>query len=344
MPAHIVAEPEIQHKESFSSRPVSAEFHGGDEWSSNGIDFSDYARCGTQQRKQSGGRRLPTPEWALKPEMLRKVIVRMMEKRALYISPQPGTDTERLARAQARIRQTLPQHEATLTKNCLRLVAMKADPSSDSEAARRLAIEVEGKDTVIRFFQKPDCGAGALAMLVYLYYSVGLDSVGVGQQIHMKPPQVRRTLWAMHQLWERMKNEENDYSPHLHINLLCEEVIRQHYAYYRHEYYLHSRDKKRQQKCELRYSPELIDLFNAACARFRNKQRTHCRHGHPICVANAYVSDLERLRKYSCKPCQNAYQARYYARVTRPKSVTKSRHAGVFQVPDGFHENTRARN
>src|SRR3954471_1315626 len=76
--------------------PVSAEYDG-QEFSSPRIDFSDYSRMSTQQHKQSGERRLPTPEWALRPDLLRSVLVHYVERRVGFRKPTPGTESERLA-------------------------------------------------------------------------------------------------------------------------------------------------------------------------------------------------------------------------------------------------------
>src|SRR5580704_4578719 len=118
-----------------------------DGWQSTGIDWADYSRMGTQQRKQSKERRLATPEWALNPEKLRALIVRMMELRACFTFPQPGTDAERLARAQKFIDLWLPKKTATLNRMCQNFVALKKDPTVERSQVERLARQIEGMDS-----------------------------------------------------------------------------------------------------------------------------------------------------------------------------------------------------
>jgi hypothetical protein len=78
--------------------PVSAR-KTVDGWTSPGIAFEDYTRMSTQQRKQSGERRLPTPPWALNDKMLRLLLVTFMEERAGFRKKQKGNLRERLQRA-----------------------------------------------------------------------------------------------------------------------------------------------------------------------------------------------------------------------------------------------------
>jgi hypothetical protein len=38
---------------------------------------------------------------------------------------------------------------------------------------------------------------------VYLYFRAELDSVGVSQEVGIKPPAVRQLLWKLNKLWEK---------------------------------------------------------------------------------------------------------------------------------------------
>src|SRR5579871_5931128 len=62
--------------------PVSAEFHGHDDWSSPGLSYEDYVSMHTHARKLDASRRYVTPAWALNDEALREIIVRYVEARA----------------------------------------------------------------------------------------------------------------------------------------------------------------------------------------------------------------------------------------------------------------------
>src|SRR5882672_9921523 len=95
-------------------RPVDAHYTG-EGWVSNGIAFSDYDRMSTHTHKQSGERRLPTPQWAVNDTMLKEVLVRYMEIRAGWaVHPGDGTPTERLAAAEAAIKSKVSDLIATV--------------------------------------------------------------------------------------------------------------------------------------------------------------------------------------------------------------------------------------
>lgn len=215
-----------------------------DGWVSTGIDFSDYARMGTQQRKQSGERRLPTPTWAVNDAQLQELLVTFMEERA-GLRKKKGTLAERLARAQTAIINQRPRLSAVLDKLCKDYVHIKrfgayADlsdtevldiaesvfnnrPLLASDASglgaremltakqtRDWAIEIEGLDTYLRYTQTG--GAGVVAAIVWLYYRVGMDSVGVGAELGLKPPHIRQTLWRLHEtarkLWKESASKD----------------------------------------------------------------------------------------------------------------------------------------
>lgn len=211
-----------------------------DGWLTTGIDFSDYARMQVQQ-KTLQERRLATPLWAVNNRMLRELIVTFMEERAGFRKPQTGprggelTLRERLDRAQAYIRNARPRMFATLDKLCKEYVKVKRegldlgmtdaewnmlqqqpcltvdDPKdgtvfeeqkrmeTESTKLKSLAIEIEGLDTYLRITKTG--GADFIAAIVYLYYRTGMDSVGVGAELGLKPPHVRQTLWKLHETW-----------------------------------------------------------------------------------------------------------------------------------------------
>lgn len=215
--------------------PVSAR-KTVDGWLSTGIAFEDYSRMGTQQRKPSGERRLPTPTWAVNDKLLQELLVNFMEERA-SIRRKHGTLQERLARAQQAIINQRPRLSAVLDKLCKDYVHIKrfgsyanlsdeevldiaekvfinrpllvSDPSGlgarqmlTAKQARDWQIEIEGIDTFLRYTQTG--GAGVVAAIVWLYYRVGMDSVGVGAELGLKPPHVRQTLWRLHETARKM--------------------------------------------------------------------------------------------------------------------------------------------
>lgn len=180
----------------------------------------------TQQHKPSGERRLPTPQWAVNDKMLRELLVVFMEERAGYRKRQRGELVPRLEKAKAAIIAQRPRMIATLKKLCDEYVYLKrigSAPELDDEALnlslaqplvfeewarpfidltrrRELEIEIEGIDTYLRMHATG--GADVVAAIVYLYYRAGLDSVGVGAELGLKPPHVRQTLWRLHDTWK----------------------------------------------------------------------------------------------------------------------------------------------
>jgi hypothetical protein len=64
-------------------------------------------------------------------------------------------------------------------------------------------------------------------------------------------------------------------------------------------------------------SASFIKLYEKARAKMANPNRKRCKHGHPICAANAHVGDMKRLGVYACDPCNRISQVRYMKRVAK---------------------------
>lgn len=205
-----------------------------DGWISTGISYDDYAGMSLGKRKHTAERRLPTPLWAVNDPLFRRLIVRFMEERAGFRKKQKGGLRERLNRAQTAIIGQRPRLIELCTRLCGNYVAVKdygAFPDKTEDEIARLAaavngyrtpsmyaehnraivdgkrlrdleIEIEGLDTYLRITEHG--GAGFIVAIVYLYYRVGLDSVGVGIELGLKPPHVRQTLWRLHDTWDKM--------------------------------------------------------------------------------------------------------------------------------------------
>lgn len=214
------------------SHPVSATITATG-WLSNGVSFDDYSRMSTQTRRASGERRLPTPEWAMNNPMLRRVLVQFMEERAFSKKERlklKGGLKERLERAKEKIATKRPAAIVVLDRLCGEYTeikskglkpgmtdaewnASKAQPymnfaegearyQDEQKRLRQLEIEIEGIDTYLRISENG--GADIVAAAVYLYYRTGLDSVGVGAELGLKPPHVRQTLWRLHQTAKKL--------------------------------------------------------------------------------------------------------------------------------------------
>ena len=62
---------------------------------------------------------------------------------------------------------------------------------------KRLEVVIDGIDTYLRY--TVNGGADMVASAVYLYYRVGMDSVGVANELGLKSPHIRQTLYRLHQ-------------------------------------------------------------------------------------------------------------------------------------------------
>jgi hypothetical protein len=199
------------------SRPVSA---------GTRLAYSDYVFMSTRQHSLSNERRLATPLWALNDHKLQELLVVFMEERA-GIRHRKGTLQERLERAKRAVIAQHPKKMRTLKSLCMRFVDLLKHGSAQSEEEcaaamekrsggtppldglakpfheeynlRTLDIEIEALDTYLSYTRTG--GADILAAIVYLYYRVGLDSVGVGIQLGLKPPHVRQILYRLNQTW-----------------------------------------------------------------------------------------------------------------------------------------------
>jgi len=199
-------ETQFANRRSF---PVHAEYGADHEWSSTGIDFSDYSRMQTSVRAVAPGRQLQTPTWAVNNMQLRELLVAFLEERAFHsrAGVQTGTLAERLANAQKKVIADCQKLIATIDSLCARLVLLKRSTPLTQEICKRirsLEIQIEALDTRLRFEQR-DGGASLVTGIVFFYYRVGFDSVGTAKQLSIKPPQVRQTLWRLRNTWAKLE-------------------------------------------------------------------------------------------------------------------------------------------
>jgi hypothetical protein len=180
------------------SQPVEAHYvgpnNGENGWASTGISFGDYGNMQTQAHKQTGvgrQRRLETPAYMLDEARRRRVFIRFLELRAGFYSKQQGTEQARLARAEFRLKQSIPRYEALLDECALDYVT-----NPDDAQRRRLQRRIEEYDTTIRVNRDPSI----IPTMARVYYFEQLDSVGVAQRFGLKSPQVRQILYRLTQL------------------------------------------------------------------------------------------------------------------------------------------------
>jgi hypothetical protein len=301
--AHGAVLDEYVHERSTQRLPVSATFHGGDEWESPGLDFADYQRCGTTSHKLNSGRKSTPPSWAQDDKKLRSVLVRYIEVRAGLWLQQTGSEAERLIRAETILRSALPRCEATLTQLSQAYVRQK-NAGYPAGALRRLAINIENLDTVIRFNNQI---AAKVLMASHLYFRCGLNSQEVSDEIGMKPPHVRVLLHRMRAVaWQLGFGEKPKFEGKRESKAGQAAGV------------VPSRAgcviPGRSQPDSRRANPELRAQFENWQKKRNNATLIQCKHGHPICVENAHVGDMRREARYTCNICWKAQNARYMAR------------------------------
>jgi len=162
----------------------------------NSIAWEDYERMNLHTRKQSNERKMPTPEWALDDEKLRKLLVRFVENRAGITLAVPGGLKERLDHAWRVLQGDGPRLQKIMDGLNAEYICC-----TDKKRRHELEVEIENCDTQLMLVAK---GPGALLRMVHLYYRTRLDSVGVAGELGIKPPHVRTTLCRMNQFWKKM--------------------------------------------------------------------------------------------------------------------------------------------
>jgi len=182
-----------QFADRFAMMPVSAE---------TCIAFSDYSSMHTQRHSLAAGRKNETPLWAHNQSAFRELLLRFLESRAFLKRTKPtGTQTERLARACAKLNERVPKKVEVLRDRCRSYVELRNSDAPDAELLRMAAIEIKNLDTEIRTTARL---AEIVVGVVFFYYRCGLDSVETAEKLHLSPCGVRQILWRLARTWERM--------------------------------------------------------------------------------------------------------------------------------------------
>ncbi len=181
------------------ARPVSALTRL--DWT----DFLDGMHVHTH--KQSHDRRLPTPEWALRDDFLREVLVRFLEKRAWCNAAQKGNRSlplaQRIQNAQKAIAAQREKKTAALKRLCKEYAALLGKNGDGAARRWQLDIQIEALDTFLGTTVR-DGGLALTAAVVVLYYRVGFDSVGVGTVLNLKPNHVRQLLYRLNRVAQQL--------------------------------------------------------------------------------------------------------------------------------------------
>lgn len=307
-----------------------AAFNADGDAKNNNIDWSDFGRMQTQRHKLNCSRVYETPTWAMNDPQLRAVIVHYVERRAGFQKIQPGPEMERLKRAEARLAARLPKMDADLTRHCQKHLELKRG-AGDVDYIRKFGEEIEALDTALRVDKNI---TGIALRVATLYWRQGWDSVATAQELSLKPPHVRRTLWCLRAVAARLGFAPAPrHRPGAHggkpipapIRLCVQCGAPRPFGRGQRFCLTCSSARRAARKAGVKFvpklvpsaravivsSPEFIALFEAARRLMRDPNRKRCKWGHPICAANAHVGDLRRTGKYSCNECWKEQAARY---------------------------------
>ncbi|HYM76123.1 MAG TPA: hypothetical protein VE377_09120 [Candidatus Dormibacteraeota bacterium] len=301
---------------------------------SNGIDWGDFGRMGQFQHKLDSGRLSDTPSWATNDKQLRAVLVVYLERRAGLMKPGPGTEIQRLQRAQATLIKQTASFQVSLDKMVHRyagiLARLKETPADTEALAAKhdCATQIQNLDTVLLFNKDI---AGKVLRVVHCYYRMGYTSVQVETETGLKPPHVREILWRLRKVAALLGFHNPPCRRHKRVRyskprvcILCGAPRGKGYKFcdacgslYNHRAASAASTAKKKattpptpKRHAIVSSPEFIALFDVWRARTGDKRR-HCKNGHAICAANAHVGDMRREGRYFCNECQRAYQRQY---------------------------------
>jgi hypothetical protein len=149
-------------------------------------------------------RRRPTPEWALRDDMVREVLVAYLESR-FYVKDRSGTLEDRLARCRAKAEVQLPRKRAKLQEMVSLFRELSRVPETNPSALRSLEREIMNIDTDVFLATKMPEIAGAV---VYLYWRLNWNSVSIAEELQLKSPHVRQILYRLNKAYEKMQRLE----------------------------------------------------------------------------------------------------------------------------------------
>jgi len=171
---------------------------------STGIDFADYTGMGIRKPVQLvSGKHKPAPEWATDDSKLRELIVLYLENRTRLRPVEGHTLQERLAHAMKVLETHRPNLSAVLTKLTKEYVTTRDTEPGNKRKLRRLSLQIMNLDTQLMILSK---SAAVVTSIVYLSWRANMNSVGVAEQLGIKPPHIRTVLHRLGNLWKRHQN------------------------------------------------------------------------------------------------------------------------------------------
>ena len=163
-----------------------------------GLSFSDYERCHVQQRGGPRQRRCTTPLWAMNEASTRHVLLAFFEasvnsnKQRGFIH---GNERERLVAVLQKMKERRAAKITVLDKLCDEFI-------SCSDPARRkiLQIEISAIDRRLQLEDHVDTSYN----IVFDYYRLAMDSVGVAEKNGLTPYGVWQILFRMNKVARRL--------------------------------------------------------------------------------------------------------------------------------------------
>lgn len=188
-------------------KPVSARYVAND-WETPGLSYDDFSRMGIGTMGLNlRGKNKARPAWARNDKQTREVIVRFMEKRAFMgrnrYKQGPGTQAERMARAEKLITKNRAPLIAIVDRLCSEYVALKQS-GGDIKRLRELEILIQNVDTQLCMQTRT---AAIVAGVIFYYLRLGLDCVDVSQRIHIQPPHVRMIAYRLCKIGAALESE-----------------------------------------------------------------------------------------------------------------------------------------
>src|SRR5579859_736911 len=200
-----------------AQQPIHAELNGDGGFNTPGISFEDYARMQTcVKNKATGARQREAPLYARNDTEFRRVLLAYLETRAfskkqrefLAEVDEPASPIQkmnRVCRVLAAKNTRLLEVLTVLSKEYVSLKNLHTEHPYRATRLKTLECEIQTTEQTMRMNRNP---AAIVAGVIYLAYRVGLDSVGVGSELGLKPQHVRQLLYRVSVVWENINSEK----------------------------------------------------------------------------------------------------------------------------------------
>jgi hypothetical protein len=149
-------------------------------------------------------RRTPTPEWTLRDDMVREVLVAYLEGR-FCIRERQGTMQDRLMRCRSIAEAQLPRKRAKLQEMIESFRELSRVPETKPRMLQLLERQIMNIDTDIYLAHRLPEIAAAVA---YLFWRLNWNSVSIAEELQLKSPHIRQLLYRLNQTYEKMQRLE----------------------------------------------------------------------------------------------------------------------------------------